>query len=381
MPDLSLPVLLVDDYASMRRTIRSMLQHIGFTSIKEDDGSGALSLIQDQDFALIVSDLMMTPVSGLEILRKVRGHPRTSGTLFVMVTGAAHKDLVLAARDLKVDEYLVKPFDTNTLKRKLFALMERAGLALLPPAAEKAVRPTAPVAAAAAEKDNAELAALKRAIDALYALLDARLRAGDSLPHDDLVSLIRVYIDRAVAQGIEPHYRQQLDAMLANLPAAKPPAGGGLGGHLYRVEKPALRATAIPDRRQNKEGRPDERRSGREARRYKRFSDPALHVIIGERSYRTVDWSIGGLAVCGYAGALQADKQIKITLRVEGDQEEQKTFSDRAVVVRNNPDAGTLALRFTSHSSATLKVLEYLTRRQETPVEATRAPMAAPSSA
>jgi CheY-like chemotaxis protein len=323
---------------------------------------------------------MMTPVSGLEILRQVRGHPRTAGTLFVMVTGAAHQDMVLAARGLKVDDYVVKPFDTNTLKRKLFALMERAGPALAS-AAVTAVQPPEPVAAAAADHENAELAALKRAIDALYALLDSRLRAGDSQPHDDLVSLIRVYIDRAVAQGVEPHYRQQLDAMLANLPAARPPTGGGLGGHLYRVEKPALRATAIPDRRQNKAALPDERRSGREARRYKRFSDPALHVTIGERSYRTVDWSIGGLAIGGYSGALQPDKQIKLTLRVEGDEEEKKTFSDRAVVMRNNPGAGILALRFVSHSSATLKVLEYLTRRQETPVEATRAPAAAPSSA
>jgi two-component system, chemotaxis family, chemotaxis protein CheY len=376
--DLSLPVLLVDDYASMRRTIRSMLQHIGFTTITEDDGSGALSLIQDLDFGLIVSDLMMTPVSGLEILRKVRGHPRTQATLFVMVTGAAHQDMVLAARGLKVDDYVVKPFDTNTLKRKLFALMERGGVALTP-AAETATQPPVPAAAAPANKENAGLAALKRAIEKLYALLDARLRAGDSQPHDDLVSLIRVYIDRAVAQGVEPHYRQQLDAMLANLPTAKPGTGGGLGGHLYRVEKPALRATAIPDRRQNKGALPDERRSGREARRYKRFSDPALHVTIGERSYRTVDWSIGGLAIGGYSGALQPDKQIKVTLRVEGDEEEKKTFADRAVVMRNNPGAGILALRFTSHSSATLKVLEYLTRRQETPVEATRAPAAAPS--
>lgn len=378
MLDLSLPVLLVDDYASMRRTIRSMLQHIGFTTITEDDGSGALSLIQDLDFGLIVSDLMMTPVSGLEILRKVRGHPRTQATLFVMVTGAAHQDMVLAARGLKVDDYVVKPFDTNTLKRKLFALMERGGVALTP-AAETATQPPVLAAAAPANKENAGLAALKRAIEKLYALLDARLRAGDSQPHDDLVSLIRVYIDRAVAQGVEPHYRQQLDAMLANLPTAKPGTGGGLGGHLYRVEKPALRATAIPDRRQNKGALPDERRSGREARRYKRFSDPALHVTIGERSYRTVDWSIGGLAIGGYSGALQPDKQIKVTLRVEGDEEEKKTFADRAVVMRNNPGAGILALRFTSHSSATLKVLEYLTRRQETPVEATRAPAAAPS--
>jgi hypothetical protein len=85
------------------------------------------------------------------------------------------------------------------------------------------------------------------------------------------------------------------------------------------------------------------------------------------------------LAIGGYSGALQPDKQIKVTLRVEGDEEEKKTFADRAVVMRNNPGAGILALRFTSHSSATLKVLEYLTRRQETPVEATRAPAAAPS--
>jgi two-component system chemotaxis response regulator CheY len=383
VPDLTIPVLLVDDYASMRRTIRSMLQHIGFANITEDDGSGALALVQDQDYGLIISDLMMTPVSGLDILRKIRSDPRTSSTLFIMVTGAAHQDVVLAARGLKVDDYLVKPFDTNTLKRKLFALVERVGPVLAPAAGTPSHLP-APVAAAAPaapDRENAELAGLKRAIDALYALLDGRLRAGDSLPNDDLVSLIRAYIDRAVAQGVEPHYRQQLDAMLANLPAPKLPANPGLGSHLYRVEKPALRATAIPDRRQSSGALANERRSGREARRYKRFSTPALHVTIGERSYRTSDWSIGGLAVCGYSGALQPDKQIKISLRVEGDEEERKSFSDRVVVMRSNPAAGTLALRFTSHSSATLKVLEYLTRRQETPVEAPRAPAAAPSGA
>ena len=377
MPDLSLPVLLVDDYASMRRTVRSMLQHIGFTSIAEDDGSGALPLIQDQSFGLIISDLMMKPVNGLELLRKVRGHPRTSATLFVMITGAAHQDLVLAARDLKVDEYLVKPFDANTLKRKLFALLERAGGA----PAQKSPAPRAEVSAGDSEKENAEVAVIKRAIEALYASLDARLRAGESVPHDDLVSLIRVYIDRAVAQGVEPHYRQQIEAMLANLPAAKPSEDSGLSGRLHRIGEPARGAMPILDRRRDSGTRPDERRSGQESRRYKRFIQPALDVTIDERKYRTRDWSIGGLTIWGYFGDLRPGRQIEITLQVEGRGEEARVFSDHTVVVRTEAGAGSLALRFISPFSATFKVLEYLTRRREAPVEATRAPAAAPSSA
>src|SRR5581483_10607697 len=98
MPDLSMSVLLVDDYASMRRTIRSMLNQIGFTRITEDDGKGALSLIEEHEFGLIISDLMMTPVTGLDLLRAVRSDERTARTLFVMVTGAAHQDLVVAAK-------------------------------------------------------------------------------------------------------------------------------------------------------------------------------------------------------------------------------------------------------------------------------------------
>lgn len=371
MPDLSVPVLLVDDYASMRRTIRAMLNQIGFTSITEDDGKGALSLIEEQEFGLIISDLMMSPVSGLDLLRAVRTDWRTERTLFVMVTGAAHQDLVIAAKGLKVDGYVVKPFDTNTLRRKLFALLERGTTAA--PAVLAEPQPAEP-AAERAQGEEGELAALRRAIDALYALLDTRLRAGDGSPHDDLIGLIRSYIERAVALGIEPEYRQQLEAMLAHLPAAKSPLQAWPG--VLRDQKPLFRAQVAVDRRQSKGAAEDERRSGREARRYKRFAEPALHVTIGDRIYRTTDWSIGGLALAGYSGSLQPDKQVKITLQVEGDEEERRSFEDRVVVVRNDPGTGALALKFTSHSSATLKILEYLTRRRENPVEAARAPAA-----
>ncbi len=376
MADLSLPVLLVDDYASMRRTIRSMLNQIGFTSIIEDDGSGALSLIHEKDFGLIISDLMMTPVSGLDLLRAVRSDWRTSQTLFVMVTGAAHQDLVVAAKGLKVDGYVVKPFDTNTLRRKLFALLERGSTA---PAAVAAGAPSQPPAPAEEkpQSEDSELAALRRAIDALYALLDTRLRAGDGSPNDDLIGLIRSYIERAVALGIESDYRQQLEAMLAQLPAAKSPLQAWPG--VLRDRQPLFRTQVVADRRQAKNDAGDERRSSSERRRYKRFAEPALHVTIGDNTYRTKDWSIGGFALAGYSGPLQPDKQIKITLQVEGDDEERRSFEDRVVVVRNDPGTGSLAVKFTSHSSATLKVLEYLTRRRENTVEAARA--AAPSGA
>ena len=79
MLDARTPVLILDGYASTRSILRGMLQHVGLRNINEDDGPKALELLSQQGFGLVISDLVLTPISGLELLRRVLNDPRRTG--------------------------------------------------------------------------------------------------------------------------------------------------------------------------------------------------------------------------------------------------------------------------------------------------------------
>ena len=118
--DLSMKVLVVDDFATMRRILRGVLKEIGFTKIVEaDDGSTALAVLKKDKVGLIVSDWNMPEVTGLELLKAVRGDESMKNVPFLMVTAEGQKDSVVQAVQAGVNNYVVKPFTADTIKEKL----------------------------------------------------------------------------------------------------------------------------------------------------------------------------------------------------------------------------------------------------------------------
>jgi two-component system chemotaxis response regulator CheY len=123
--DLSMPILVVDDYSTMIRIIRNLLKQIGFENVDDaNDGSAALAKMQSKQYGLIISDWNMEPMTGYDLLREVRANPSLSKTPFIMITAESKTENVIAAKKAGVSNYIVKPFNAATLKTKMEAVFE-----------------------------------------------------------------------------------------------------------------------------------------------------------------------------------------------------------------------------------------------------------------
>jgi two-component system, chemotaxis family, chemotaxis protein CheY len=121
--DLSIPVLVVDDYNTMIRIIRNLLKQLGFQDIDDAaDGSAALGKMREKKYGLVISDWNMEPMTGYELLKEVRSDPGLSKTPFIMVTAESKTENVIAAKKAGVNNYIVKPFNAQTLKTKIEAV-------------------------------------------------------------------------------------------------------------------------------------------------------------------------------------------------------------------------------------------------------------------
>ena len=121
--DTSMPVLVVDDYKTMIRIIRNLLKQLGFVNVDEaSDGSSALGMMREKQYGLVISDWNMEPMTGYELLREVRADDHLSRTPFIMVTAESKTDNVIAAKKAGVNNYIVKPFNAQTLKSKIDAV-------------------------------------------------------------------------------------------------------------------------------------------------------------------------------------------------------------------------------------------------------------------
>jgi two-component system chemotaxis response regulator CheY len=121
--DLSMPILVVDDYKTMIRIIRNLLKQLGFENVDEaSDGTEALAKMQAKKYGLVISDWNMEPMTGYELLQKVRSDGDLSRTPFIMVTAESKTENVIAAKKAGVNNYIVKPFNAQTLRNKIAAV-------------------------------------------------------------------------------------------------------------------------------------------------------------------------------------------------------------------------------------------------------------------
>ena len=121
--DLSMPILVVDDYNTMVRIIRNLLRQLGFQDVDAaPDGTAALVKMRDRKYGLIISDWNMEPMTGYELLKQMRADPQLNTTPFIMVTAESKTENVIAAKQAGVNNYIVKPFNADTLKNKIDAV-------------------------------------------------------------------------------------------------------------------------------------------------------------------------------------------------------------------------------------------------------------------
>jgi two-component system, chemotaxis family, chemotaxis protein CheY len=121
--DMSMPILVVDDYNTMIRIIRNLLKQLGFEDIDDaTDGSAAIEKMRGKRYGLVISDWNMEPMTGYDLLKEVRSDPGLAQTPFIMVTAESKTDNVIAAKKAGVSNYIVKPFNAQTLKSKIEAV-------------------------------------------------------------------------------------------------------------------------------------------------------------------------------------------------------------------------------------------------------------------
>ena len=125
MPKASaVSVMIVDDQQSMRGICKYILTQLGFTNIIEaKSGRDALGKLEKSNVDLIISDWNMEDIDGLTLLRVIRKHPKTQSMPFIMATGRSDKEQVKEAISSGVNNYIIKPFDASTMKKRIEAVI------------------------------------------------------------------------------------------------------------------------------------------------------------------------------------------------------------------------------------------------------------------
>jgi two-component system chemotaxis response regulator CheY len=124
MVDKTLPILIVDDYNMMRGIVRGLLKQLGFENADEaSDGKEALARLREKKYGLVISDWNMQPMTGLDLLKNVRGDTELKHTPFIMATSENKPEHLLVAKQAGVSNYLVKPFNADMLKAKMVSVL------------------------------------------------------------------------------------------------------------------------------------------------------------------------------------------------------------------------------------------------------------------
>lgn len=121
--DTNIKVLIVDDFASMRKILINSLNKLGITQITETESAlRAWDILQHEGFDLVISDFNMPEMNGLELLTLIRGDPRLKRQKFLMITAETAANIVRDTKNLKIDGYILKPFKMGVIEEKLKSL-------------------------------------------------------------------------------------------------------------------------------------------------------------------------------------------------------------------------------------------------------------------
>ncbi|HWG77539.1 MAG TPA: chemotaxis response regulator CheY [Steroidobacteraceae bacterium] len=116
----NLNFLVVDDFSTMRRIIKNLLNDLGYANVTEaDDGATALPLLKAGQFDFLITDWNMPGMPGLELLKQVRADERLAKMPVLMLTAEAKREQIVEAAQAGVNGYVIKPFTSATLKEKI----------------------------------------------------------------------------------------------------------------------------------------------------------------------------------------------------------------------------------------------------------------------
>lgn len=122
--NMNMKVLIVDDYKTMLRILRNLLRQLNFLNVDEaSDGAEALAKLRQDKFGLVISDWNMEPMTGIQLLREVRADDTLKHLPFIMITAESKSENVIAAKEAGVSNYIVKPFNAETLRTKLVSVL------------------------------------------------------------------------------------------------------------------------------------------------------------------------------------------------------------------------------------------------------------------
>jgi len=125
--DKKMRILIVDDYATMLRILRNLLRQLELENVDEAaNGEEALFKLRKSPYDLVISDWNMQPMTGIELLRHVRADAKLRPTPFIMVTAESKTENVIVAKQAGVSNYIVKPFNAETLKMKIASVFKVA---------------------------------------------------------------------------------------------------------------------------------------------------------------------------------------------------------------------------------------------------------------
>lgn len=121
-------ILVVDDFSTMRRIIKNLLNDLGFMNIVEaDDGNTALPVLKKGGIDFLVTDWNMPGMTGIELLKQVRADDKLNALPVLMVTAEQKREQIVEAAEAGVNGYIVKPFTAVTLKEKMSKIFDRVG--------------------------------------------------------------------------------------------------------------------------------------------------------------------------------------------------------------------------------------------------------------
>jgi two-component system chemotaxis response regulator CheY len=121
-----LPILVIDDFATMRRIVRNSLRQLGFTNVVEAaDGNEALEKLKESEFQLIITEWNIPTIYGSDLLKAVRADDKHRDTpLLVITTESQRKNVASNEKRDGVATYVVKPLTTAVLEAKMASLLE-----------------------------------------------------------------------------------------------------------------------------------------------------------------------------------------------------------------------------------------------------------------
>ena len=118
--DRSISVMVVDDFATMRRIVSGTLKKLGYENIVEaDNGLAALEMLRANKVDLVLSDCNMPEMSGMELLQAVRADDNLKDVVFILMTGEDQGETIIEMVKAGVNDYIVKPFTPQALDAKL----------------------------------------------------------------------------------------------------------------------------------------------------------------------------------------------------------------------------------------------------------------------